>query len=242
MLSNFFGIFNWTRDDAKWTYGIIAAIVLGLAALGNAITDYGIPATWLPYMRLAALIVGIISAKMATSGLPGARLILIGMLTIASGLGLSACTKPHTPGSADPLLAIRADAKVAIDSLNAASVIGVTALNAARAIPQVSPATVTKIADAVRAYNCALLDEGNTAPMPTGGTVTDACHAHHNPMLGILSRISDAGSADTLHALALQGLGLADQALGAISTSGHPDLAKYVTVAQATLATIRSWS
>lgn len=71
MLGWTFTSFGWTRDDFKWTASIVAAVVVGLATLGNTVTDYGIPADWLPYIRLLALVVGIVSAKMATSSLPG---------------------------------------------------------------------------------------------------------------------------------------------------------------------------
>jgi hypothetical protein len=64
---------KFTRDDLLWTVGIIGAVVVGLATLGNTITDYGIPASWLPYIRLIALIVGIVSGKLATSPLRGAN-------------------------------------------------------------------------------------------------------------------------------------------------------------------------
>lgn len=59
-----------TRDSAIWWFGMIAAIVMGVATLGN-IQDYGIPNDWLPYIRLAALVIGIISGKLATSPLKG---------------------------------------------------------------------------------------------------------------------------------------------------------------------------
>lgn len=71
MLVKLFTSFGWTRDDAKWVCGIVAAIVVGLAALGDGIKDYGIPLAALPYIRLGSLVVGLVSAKMATSGLPG---------------------------------------------------------------------------------------------------------------------------------------------------------------------------
>jgi len=166
------------------------------------------------------------------------------LLLIPLVFALVSCGKPATPAPPDPLTTIRQDAKTAIDALNAASVISVTALNVAKGVPQIQPATVAKIADAVRAYNCALLDDGNAAPMPAPatGTVTDSCHSHGDPMLGIISKIQAAGSAATLHALALQGLALANQALAAIAATASPDLLKYVTVAQGALAIIGSWS
>lgn len=60
-----------TRNDAKWAVGMLAAIVTGLATLGSTVVDYGVPAVALPYIRLIALVVGIVSGKLATSPLPG---------------------------------------------------------------------------------------------------------------------------------------------------------------------------
>lgn len=60
-----------TRDDLKLWLGMAAAVVIGLATLGNELTQYGVPAAWLPYIRLLALILGIVSGKLATSPLPG---------------------------------------------------------------------------------------------------------------------------------------------------------------------------
>lgn len=59
-----------TRDSALWWFGIVAAVIVGIATLGNT-ADYGIPDSWLPFIRLAALIIGIVSGKLATSPLPG---------------------------------------------------------------------------------------------------------------------------------------------------------------------------
>lgn len=77
MIAPLFTRLGWTRDDAKWIVGMIVAIVVGLAALSEStITDLGLPQVLvpaLPYFRLAALIVGIVSGKMATSGLPAKR-------------------------------------------------------------------------------------------------------------------------------------------------------------------------
>jgi len=169
------------------------------------------------------------------------RLILALAFVVAAGC---ASHTPPGPPNPDPLATLHADAKKALDALNAASTISVTALGVARSIPSLPPATVTAIADAVRAYNCALLDDGNPAPMPppATGTVSDSCHAHHDPMLGIITKISAVGSAASLHALVLQGLTYADQALATLSASSNADLVKFAEVARAALAVIRSLS
>lgn len=61
----------WNRDSWIWLIGMLGAIVVGLATIGDP-GQYGIPETWVPYLRLGALVVGIISGKLATSPLPGA--------------------------------------------------------------------------------------------------------------------------------------------------------------------------
>lgn len=60
----------FTRDSLVWWVGIIAAVVVGIGTLGTTATEYGIPVSWLPYIRLAALVMGIVSGKLATSPLP----------------------------------------------------------------------------------------------------------------------------------------------------------------------------
>lgn len=71
-LANIFTRWGWSRDDLKWTLGMLAAVVVGLAALSdNAAAAVGLPPAILPYLRLGALIVGIVSGKMATSNLFG---------------------------------------------------------------------------------------------------------------------------------------------------------------------------
>lgn len=59
-----------SRDSIVWWFGMFGAVIMGVATAGN-LHDYGIPDSWLPYLRLAALVVGIISGKLATSPLPG---------------------------------------------------------------------------------------------------------------------------------------------------------------------------
>jgi hypothetical protein len=65
-----------SRDSALLWVGIVTAIVLALATLKPgpptdpmALAYYGIPATWAPFLRLLALVVGIVSAKLSTSPL-----------------------------------------------------------------------------------------------------------------------------------------------------------------------------
>lgn len=72
-----------TRDSMTWTWGIVAAIVVSIAALqtcdphvGNCgssptmLSFYGIPDSFAPYLRLGALIIGIVSGVMKTSPRP----------------------------------------------------------------------------------------------------------------------------------------------------------------------------
>lgn len=73
MLGNWFTACGFTRDDVKWAFGMIAAVVMCLATLGDTVVNYGIPVSWLPYIRLGALVIGIISGKMATSPLLGEK-------------------------------------------------------------------------------------------------------------------------------------------------------------------------
>lgn len=58
-----------TRDSVVWTLGMVVAVIMGVATVGDP-TAYGIPAAAVPYLRGVALILGIISGKMATSPLP----------------------------------------------------------------------------------------------------------------------------------------------------------------------------
>ncbi len=65
------GPFTFTRDSALWLWGTIVAIILGLATIDQPMAiALGIPATWLLKLRLAAFVIGIISAKVSTSPLP----------------------------------------------------------------------------------------------------------------------------------------------------------------------------
>lgn len=59
------------RDSVVWTFGVIAAVIFGLATLdtATAVQSFGIPAAWLPYLRLAAFVIGIVSAQLGLSPL-----------------------------------------------------------------------------------------------------------------------------------------------------------------------------
>lgn len=102
---------NWTRDDLKWWIGIIASVVVGIATLGTTVTEYGIPLAALPFLRLIALVVGIVSGKLATSPLPGENdsnkvdssrfMIWLLPLVLVGGLSVQGCaflglSKPDT--------------------------------------------------------------------------------------------------------------------------------------------------
>jgi hypothetical protein len=72
-LENLFTNQGWSRDDLKWKIGMIGAVIVGIAALNEtSIKLLGLPDAilpWLPWFRLGAMIIGIVSGKMATSGL-----------------------------------------------------------------------------------------------------------------------------------------------------------------------------
>jgi hypothetical protein len=101
------GPFNITRESWLWWGGLIGAIVVGLAALdtSTAVDTFGIPASWLPRLRLAALIVGIGSAWAKTSPFPskkdnGGRVDpskLAPVVLLALALGASGCAAKLTP-------------------------------------------------------------------------------------------------------------------------------------------------
>jgi tetrahydromethanopterin S-methyltransferase subunit C len=59
-----------TRDSIVWWIGIATAVVMGIGTVGD-VASYGIPEKAVPYIRLAALVLGIVSGKLATSPLKG---------------------------------------------------------------------------------------------------------------------------------------------------------------------------
>jgi hypothetical protein len=64
-----------TRDDLKLKFGVLVAVIVAVAALSEGmIHTLGLPLAivpWLPWCRLAAFVVGVVSAQMGTSPLPG---------------------------------------------------------------------------------------------------------------------------------------------------------------------------
>lgn len=61
-----------TRDSWWLTLGVVTSVVASLAAVTD-VAAYGLPAEAMPYIRLAALVLGLVSAKLATSPLRGAN-------------------------------------------------------------------------------------------------------------------------------------------------------------------------
>ena len=57
-----------SRDSLVWTLGILSGIVGVIAAQADAF-----PAAWKPYITVIGALLGVISAKLATSPLPGER-------------------------------------------------------------------------------------------------------------------------------------------------------------------------
>ena len=68
----------------KW-----AALITALAPMGMDVTKYGIPATWVPYIQLAALFISVSAAQHRTSDLPGGE-----------------SSKPQAPSAVGALLAV----------------------------------------------------------------------------------------------------------------------------------------
>lgn len=61
-----------TRDDAKIYWTKVIAVIVGLASLSDVAAAYvGVPLSWLPPIRLAALVVTLFAGTATTSLLPG---------------------------------------------------------------------------------------------------------------------------------------------------------------------------
>lgn len=59
-----------TRDSRLLIVGVVVAVIMGLATLDTQTAmSYGLHANWLPYLRLANLVLGIVSAQLGTSPL-----------------------------------------------------------------------------------------------------------------------------------------------------------------------------
>jgi hypothetical protein len=65
------GSLTLTRDSALWLWGIVGAVIAGLATVDEqfAVASLGIPLVWLTKIRLASFVIGIISAKASNSWL-----------------------------------------------------------------------------------------------------------------------------------------------------------------------------
>ncbi len=67
-------LFDWlglTRDSATLFWTKWCAFLVALAAMGDQIQKLGIPASWQPYIALAAMFVSVSAAQHRTSDLPG---------------------------------------------------------------------------------------------------------------------------------------------------------------------------
>lgn len=62
---------HWTRDDRKWWWGQIVALVLGLGPHVADLRAYGVPDHVANGIGVAALVLGIACAKMHSSPLKG---------------------------------------------------------------------------------------------------------------------------------------------------------------------------
>lgn len=156
-MTKLFASLGWTRDDLKWSLGILASVIIGLAALGDTVTQYGIPASWLPYIRLAALVVGIVSGKMATSGLRGkndppagsvnpSKLPPAAMLLFVVALGATMPTMSACAKKAPNLTPAGQAAVVATRVVRALDVLRDTAVDASKTTPPlISPAAAQRV-------------------------------------------------------------------------------------------------
>jgi hypothetical protein len=63
---------KFTRDSAIWWFGIAAGVAGAVATLDTktAVESFGIPANWLPYIRLTSFLLGTISGLMRMSPRP----------------------------------------------------------------------------------------------------------------------------------------------------------------------------
>jgi hypothetical protein len=62
----------FTRDSFVWWFGMAGSLIGELAMLKEEtlVSHYGVPAEALPYLHLASLVVGVVSAWMKTSPRP----------------------------------------------------------------------------------------------------------------------------------------------------------------------------
>lgn len=88
-----------TRDDLKLKIGVVVALIVGLATLSEGtVHALGLPLVivpMLPWCRLAAFVVGLVSAQLGTSPLPGTP------SSFLSRLGLSKVVESLKSGAPD---------------------------------------------------------------------------------------------------------------------------------------------
>lgn len=95
------GLFTFTRDSVWWGVSAFLSFVAVLATLTDtsgpmSLAYYGIPASWLPYIRLLALVNTWVSGKMSTSPAPSSNEVARGIrdsgrpLALLLAVGLSA--------------------------------------------------------------------------------------------------------------------------------------------------------
>jgi len=116
MLSKLFAGFGWTSDDLKWNIAIAAAVIVGLSTAFTSpevAAYYGLPPAWLPKLRGLALIIGIVSGVMRTSGLPNK----IGAWFLAVAVGLGALS---TAACGQTATAIKAGSVVTLEAAETA--------------------------------------------------------------------------------------------------------------------------
>jgi hypothetical protein len=103
---------RFNRDSVYWWLGVAAAVVLALSTLDTSgegptsLMYYGVPVSWAPYLRLLALLIGVVSGYLKKSPLPPAVKTLLILLLIGPSFGCASATSArHTATIADTAIA-----------------------------------------------------------------------------------------------------------------------------------------